>query len=70
MATEALLQKALEIDSELEVKQLYSGRSMFGKYAELAFVSDVPPYSTAGAKLQALNLACDNMGKSWIYYTR
>jgi hypothetical protein len=47
----------------------YSGRGMYGRQSQLAFVVEIASGSAGGKALKALGLACDAMGLGrWVYY--
>lgn len=57
-------------DHELEelVYDGYSGRNMFGRKSEFAFVADFDPCGEYGKKIIAAGFKWDNMGLKYIYY--
>jgi hypothetical protein len=64
-----IIDLAQEILGEIEVRNDYSGRGMFGKVSELAFVTKCHPNSERGKKfLQKTKMRTDNMGLTYIYY--
>jgi hypothetical protein len=55
---------------DVEFRQDYSGRGMFGRVSSLAFVAHVHPCTEIGDKLRDLGLSWDSMGKDWVWYTK
>ena len=47
----------------------YSGRCMYGRVSEVAFVCDVHPDSKLGMRIRMRDFLVDNMGRDWVYYT-
>lgn len=66
--------KKITLMSDRELEELvydgYSGRGMFGRKSEFAFVVDhgCGPRSTLGEKFIAAGFKWDNMGLEFVYY--
>jgi hypothetical protein len=57
-------------EGDFDIYVGYSGRGMFGKKSIFAFTSQIHPNSILGIQLtQKGNLAWDNMGMGFIYYS-
>lgn len=64
------IQKLLDKEGvEYEWSHTYSGRCMYGRVAEVAFIASLHPDTKLGRRILNRDFRVDNMGQDWVYYT-